>query len=353
MTGIDQVHSLIQDTIARYYSPLEQVRQVKLVLMAENERGWSGAEIRRYKVSLQQGNPIFLLTKTMSLKERRVLDLLSQEGHMNVPFAFTRDLTTEGLVLTCLQDLGSTRVGIPTTVDVTPPTSELNQQVARALAAIHVPHLGQQQQLAWLPRADVTYVTDFLIRDVWRGNWESALSTSPAFAAEFAQYTPALEKAADQFARTIQALWQEGDSLTLTHGEVHGEHIMLYQGHPYLIDWGWTYYGPFYLDLPAYFTPQTVHQYHSALAEQGIEIPLADFMERYHAIGRYVGFKYLCSGIWQWPPGPTSATGQRILLTIKWALEGTWPERAFAMSPAAWHQLLKEHNQLLSMRKDR
>ncbi len=56
MTGIDQVHSLIQDTIARYYSLMAQVRQVKLVPMAENEWGWSGAEIRRYKVSLQQGN---------------------------------------------------------------------------------------------------------------------------------------------------------------------------------------------------------------------------------------------------------------------------------------------------------
>jgi hypothetical protein len=164
-----------------------------------------------------------------------------------------------------------------------------------------------------------------------------------------------LEKAAEQFARTIQALWHEGDSLTLTHGEVHGEHIMLYQGRPYLIDWGWTYYGPFYLDLPAYFTPQTVHHYHWALAEQGVELPLADFMERYHAIGRYVGFKYLCSGIWLWPPGPTAATGQRILLTIKWALEGTGATcgaaRAFAVSPAAWRQLLAEHNRHLAMRQ--
>jgi hypothetical protein len=194
MTDIDHVRSLIEDTITRYYSPLAQVRHVEPVPMAENERGWSGAEIRRYKVSLQQGNPIMLLTKTMPLKERQVLDLLSQEGHMNVPFAFTHDLTTEGLVLTCLQDLGSTRVGIPTSVDVTPPTPELDQHVARALSAIHVPHLGQQQQLAWLPRADDAYVTDFLIRDVWRGNWEAALTTNPAFANEFAQYTPALER---------------------------------------------------------------------------------------------------------------------------------------------------------------
>jgi hypothetical protein len=347
-----QVRAVIEETLARYYSPQARVRQVEPVPMADHERGWSGAEIRRYKVSLQQGEPVSLLTKTMPRKERRVMDLLSQDGHRNVPFAYTHDLTTEGPVLTCLQDLGSTRVGIPTTEDGTPTTPELDRQVARALAAIHVGYLGQQQQLAWLPCADVAYVTDFLVREVWRGNWEEALATNAAFAAEFAQYTPALEEAASQFARTIQDLWQEGDCLTLTHGEVHGEHIMLYAGRPYLSDWGWAYYGPFYLDLPAYFTPQTVHHYHRALTEQGIELPLADFMERFHAIGRYVGFKYLCSGIWLWPPGPTTATGQRILLTIKWALEGTWPARAFAVSLAAWHQLLADHNRRLSMRHE-
>jgi hypothetical protein len=109
-----------------------------------------------------------------------------------------------------------------------------------------------------------------------------------------------------------------------------------------------SFYGPFYLDLPAFFTPQTVHHYHRALAEQGLEIAEADFMERYHAIGRYVGFKYLCSGLWLWPPGPTSVTGQRILLTIQWALQGTWPERAFAVPLAAWRQLLAEHNRFLA-----
>jgi hypothetical protein len=321
---------------------------VEAVAMAENERGWSGAEIRRYKVTMQQGDVISLLTKTMPLKERRALDLLSREEHANVPFAFSHDLTTEGMVLACLRDLGSVKVGIPTGEDVTPVTPELNRAVAQALAAIHVRYLGQAQQLAWLPTADEAYVSDFLVPEVWRAHWEKAMRSDSAFAAEFGSYTAALEDAAGKFARAIQALWQEGDSLTLTHGEVHGEHIMLYQERPYLIDWGWTYYGPFYLDLPAYFTPQTVHHYHQALVENGIEFSLADFMERYQAIGRYVGFKYLCSGIWLWPPGPTAVTGQRILSMIHWALEGSWPARAFAVPAWAWHQLLTEHHERLA-----
>jgi hypothetical protein len=343
ITEMDHLRFLVEETLAAYHSPQASVRQIELAPMAEDERGWSGAEIRRYKVSLQHGDPVMLLAKTMLLKERRALCLLSQEGHAHVPYTYTDDLTTEGMAWSCLQDLGRAKVGIPTGADVTPPSAQFDRQVARALADIHVRYLGQQDQLAWLPRADAGYVTDFLIRDVWRGNWEQALTTDAVFAREFARYTPRLEQAADQLARTVEALWQEGASLTLTHGEVHGEHIMVYQGRPYLIDWGWTYYGPFYLDLPAYFTPQTVAYYRHALAEQGVEIAEADFMERYHAIGRYVGFKYLCSGIWQWPPGPTAATGQRILLTIHWALTGTWPARAFAVSPSAWRQLLMDH----------
>jgi aminoglycoside phosphotransferase (APT) family kinase protein len=242
-----------------------------------------------------------------------------------------------------MQDVGQTKVGIPTEEDMTPPSAETDQAVGRGLASIHARHVGQQQELGWLPRADAAYITDFLVRDVWRGNWEDACRANPAFATEFAPYAPALERAAEKLARTVQALWDEGDSLTLTHGEVHGEHVMLSQGRPYFIDWGWTYYGPFYLDLPAYFTPHTVHHYHRALVERGIEISKTDFMERYHAIGRYVGFKYLCSGLWIWPPGPTAVTGRRILMTIKWAIDGTWPERAFAVPATIWQRLLAEH----------
>nr|HMN27323.1 phosphotransferase [Caldilineaceae bacterium] len=171
------------------------------------------------------------------------------------------------------------------------------------------------------------------------------------FAAEFARYTPQLERAAEKLARAVDSLWQEGDSLTLTHGEVHGDHLMLYANQLYLIDWGWSYYGPFYLDLPAYFTAQTVQHYHRALVEQGYELAEADFRERFQAIGPYVGFKYLCSGIFQWPPGPTSVTGRRILHMIHWALEGSWPERAFAVSATAWSHLLANHNFLLALQR--
>ncbi len=346
---MDALNALIAKTLALYGPAAAQVLDVQPVDMAAHERGWSGAEIRRYRVRLSSGASTMLLTKTMQRKERCVLHELSQQGHANVPFAFTEDLVSDEPILTCMQDLGTQRVGIPSAEDTTPTSPELDRQVAQALAAIHVRNLGRTDLSAWLPNADTAYVTDFLVKAVWRDNWEQSLANNATFAHEFARYTASLEKAGEQLAKTMQTLWEENNALTVTHGEIHGEHIMLYQGKPYFIDWGWTYYGPFYLDLPAYFTPHTVHHYWRALHEHGMSINEVNFMERYREIGRYVGFKYLCSGMWIWPPGPTEVTGRRILMLIQWAINGTWPERAFAVSPGAWQTLLADHQQRLHL----
>jgi len=40
--------------------------------------------------------------------------------------------------------------------------------------------------------------------------------------------------------------------------------------------------------------------------------------------------------------------GQRLLLMLKWALDGTQPERAFTVSPMAWSQLLAYHTAFLA-----
>jgi hypothetical protein len=344
----ESIHTLLQETIQLHLYPQAQVTRIEPVLMGADERGWSGSQIQRYRVVLQQNGTVTLITKRMPLKERRVMNLLTQQGHAHTPFTHSPDLSTEGLGLACMQDLGRDKIGIPN--EEAPPSalSTWDEPVAQALAAIHARNLGQQAELSWLPRADEAYTQDFLVKEVWRAHWDKALSTHAAFAREFAAYTPHLEKAADQLIRAIAALWQENASLTLTHGEVHGEHVILYQSRPYFIDWGWAYYGPCYLDLPAYFTPRTVHHYRAALAAQGLEIREADFMERFREVGRYVGFKYLCSGIWLWEPGPTAERGRRILLTIQWAIDGTWSERAFAVPPRAWSRLLSQHTAFLS-----
>lgn len=333
---------LIRATVARFVSPHARVAGVLPIAMAPHEQGWSGAKIARFRISLRDGASLTLLTKTMGLKERRVMDQLTRQGHAHTPFTYAPDLGTNGPVLACMQDLDEEKVGIPIQDDA-PLSADLDSQVAVGLADIHTCYLDRAAELPWLPHADAAYVTGFLLPEMWRARWDRALATDRAFAREFGRYTSRLEKAGARFARAVQALWDEGTSLTLTHGEVHGEHVVLWRGRPYFIDWGWAYYGPFYLDLPAYFTPRTVHRYRAALARRGVDIAEADFMERYHEMGRYVGFRYLCGGIWEWQNAPGSVIGRRLLLTIRWALDGTWPHRALAVPDGAWRHLLAAH----------
>lgn len=339
--------AVVAETVARYHDTHARITDLHAVALARHEQGWSGAALHRYRVVLQDGSSLTVLTKTMPRKERVALALLTSQGHRHTPYVYTRDLDTDGPVLTCMQDLGSAKVDLPDGVIGAPPVSDLT--VARALASIHLPNLVSGRTpsapaLAQAPRADVAYARDFLVGQVWRALWEQTLQADAAFAREFGRYTQPLERAAERWVAAMAALWQEGTALTLTHGEIHGEHVLVTQGRPYFIDWGWTYVGPFYLDLPAYFTPMTVHAYHRALEEAGYHLSLSDFLERYQAMAPYAGFKYLCSGIWQWPPGPTAQTGRRLLLMVSWALHGAPPERAFSVSPAAWQRLLTTHN---------
>ncbi len=333
---------LIQETVARFVSPHARVARVLPAAMASHEQGWSGAKIARFRVSLRDGASLTLLTKTMGLKERRVMDRLTRQGHAHTPFTHALDLEADSPVLSCMQDLGTEKVGIPIQDDA-PLSADLDAQVAAALADIHTRHLGCAAELSWLPHADVAYVTGFLLPEMWRARWDQALASNREFAHEFARYTPQLEEAGARFARAVRVLWDEGTSLTLTHGELHGEHVVLWRGRPYFLDWGWAYYGPFYLDLPAYFTPRTVHRYRNALAQRGVDIAEADFMEHYHEMGRYIGFRYLCGGIWEWQNAPGSVIGRRLLLAIRWALDGTWQHRALAVPDGAWRQLLAAH----------
>src|SRR5947209_15154520 len=79
--------------------------------------------------------------------------------------------------------------------------------------------------------------------------------------------------------------------------------VLVHAGRPYLIDWGQARYGSFYLDLPNYFTPDSVHSYRDALAELGLDIPEDAFMRRYREAGRYPGFKYVGVLLHRWVAG--------------------------------------------------
>lgn len=312
----DQLADLITATLRRHRDGSATL--IDFHELPQPEQGFSGATLRRYAVNYATAagsQSIILLTKDGPLVERQVLDLLNAQGQIAVPFAHSLDLISAEPALFAMQWLAG--------ADSAP--ADLPRLAAEGLAAIHAANLGCGAELPWLPLADPHHLTETVINDYWRIPWQQSLQ-NPEFAAAYGSYTPALELAAERFSAEMEELWQAGDSLTLIHADIQpqlGGHLLLDQGQPYFVDWGQTRYGSFYLDLPNYLNPTNVRLYHAALTRHGIEIALDEFMARYRAAGRYVGFKYLSTLVWFWENGSRGADGVGALdFMLRCALDG-------------------------------
>jgi hypothetical protein len=182
----------------------------------------------------------------------------------------------------------------------------------------------------------MSFMAQGLIKACWRDAWESLMAggefidgyggswgmPQPGgdFAAEFAPYTQPIEKAAENFLNTIRQLWEEGDSLTLIHADFHQDHVLSDGKRPYLIDWGTACYGPFYLDLPNYFTRDEALGYRDALEALGHSIPLEKFLAYYDAVSAYPGFKYFGVGLGNWCFGDPPHRREHVLHFINMIL---------------------------------
>ena len=68
--------------------------------------------------------------------------------------------------------------------------------------------------------------------------------------------------------QTETALYKETQWLTLTYGDlqsINGDHVYNIQEIPYIIDFGFASYAPFYIDLVDYFSFENAALYHKAL----------------------------------------------------------------------------------------
>ncbi len=302
---MDEATTLLQATLRAHVAP--DVRVIAAVQRAAGEQGYSGARLRYYDVTYTRSGATAqatLVTKDAPLLERRTHTWLG-DRRLPVPFSHTPDLATDAAAPLCMQYIGNA-----------PAMDERAGRAAQALAAIHHAALGRDAVLRWLPRADPTFLADWLIDACWRRGWQSVLAgqghidaygrhfgppkPGADFAAEFAAYTQPLEDAAARFLRAMTALWTAGDALTLIHGDLHGEHIRTQGQRAYVIDWGQARYGPLYLDLPNSFSRTDAPRYREALAALGHTIPPDVFLARYDAARAYVGFKYFGIGLWQW-----------------------------------------------------
>lgn len=306
--------------------------------LGEDERGWSGAEVRRVQVFYESGTEGSVIMKQTALKERCAMKSLTEKGHRFTPASFSLNLTSDSPEWMCMEDLGKPQ----------PPSGDdpmWMSRAAEALASIHSDHMGKGAEMPWLPHADAAYWR-FITTQISIDHFERKMKESREFRDEFGKYLPLLRDKAELFARDMTALYREGNCLTLTHGDIQtvdGAHIYSCSGHPRIIDFGWCHYAPFYVDLASYFTFEEAKLYYDALLRKGIELKYSDFDERLRTAFRYNGFIYFCPSVINWGSGPTERTGKRLLQMLRIILTGEFPERKIGYSQAIFNDLLQMH----------
>lgn len=283
------------------------------------DQGASGAHIRYFDVTSTQRRGArehhdVLVSKDASLFERRVLQLLTSQG-CAVPPVYLTDVTSDTRVpvyMPYLEAHPAQALGHP--------ESPLTRAIADGLAAIHA--ANRQQPPPWLPHVSDDYRARLWLT-AWQGQWERNLA-DPLFAAEFGPYTARLAASLERLFETLNALTAEGTSLTLLNTDLIPEDIRLWRNTPRFIDWEQAAYGTLYLDLPNYFIVETALVYRDALAACGYEIPVPEFLERYHEVGRYMGLRYLGHALDVWERGGAQREQGRWFLyyTFKLALHG-------------------------------
>ena len=72
--------------------------------MAENERGWSGAEVVRKKVFFKDGTSMPMIFKFAERKERCAMKLLTEQGQCT-PAAYSQDVISDAPEWMAMEDL--------------------------------------------------------------------------------------------------------------------------------------------------------------------------------------------------------------------------------------------------------
>jgi hypothetical protein len=292
-----------------------------IVTMQEREggpQGASGSPLRYFDVtSVDAGGKQHLeclVTKAATLLERQILRLLADQG-CAVPPIFVPDIEGSSRSIVAMPYLDP-----HPDLDLGSPSSPRTYSIAKGLAGIHAANRGHPPP--WLPHASDDYLGRLWLH-AWREQWEANLA-DPVFAAEFASYTAQLEASMKRFMSVLTALTAEGTTLTLLNVDLTPDHIRLWRGQACFIDWEQSSYGSLYLDLPNCFNIETALVYRDALARQGFEIPVSDFLERYREVGRYMGLRYLGYSLWVWAQGGGQREQGRWFLyfTLTLALRG-------------------------------
>lgn len=266
--------------------------------MDSDEQGFSGAALIRLNVVFNDGQQGNFICKKADLKERLVMQTLTEQGHLYTPAAYSEDCVSDKPMWMIQQDLGK-RINAPYG------NLQWLERVGNALAEIHGNNMNRGNEMPWLPRADSDY-WEKIVTQISVDHFEKAVCEDHRFARQFESYLPKLREAGNAFASDMTALCEETQWLTLTHGDlqsIEGDHVYNIQEKPYIIDFGFARYAPFYIDLVDYFSFGNAVLYHKALTARGFTLSLPDFEERFRAAYRYPCFIYMFPSIMQWKNG--------------------------------------------------
>lgn len=275
-----------------------KVADIRKTSMDAYEKGFSGADIFRMECHYESGKKDSFICKKAERKERMVMKRLTAQGHHFTPASYSDDYTSPEPKWMLLQDLGK-RAAAPKN------DSDWIRNVASAFSEIHGNNMGRANEMPWLPCADADY-WNRIVTQISVSHFEKAVCEDNDFAQKFESVLPKLQSVGKKFAADMVSLCKEREWMTLTHGDVqdvNGSHVYNIRKHPYIIDFGFSRYAPFYIDLVDYFSLDEAHQYRQALAKKGFRISSKDFEERFRIASMYPGFIYMFPGIMQWKKG--------------------------------------------------
>lgn len=294
---IDEKFRFLAEQLSQMLS-LGKVIDIWEKSMDSYEKGFSGAEILRVECLFENGQKNSFICKKADLKERMVMQRLTNQGHRYTPAAYSEDCTSPESQWMLLQDLGKR---------VSAPRNDLvwMRNVASAFAEIHGNNMGRADEMPWLPYADADYWSK-IVTQISVSHFEKAVCEDSSFARQFESVLPKLQDEAKKFACDMVSLCKESEFMTLTHGDVQnidGSHVYNVHGNPYIIDFGFSRYAPFYIDLVDYFLLENALFYRQMLEDKGLHINLKDFEERFRIASKYPGFIYMFPSIIQWKRG--------------------------------------------------
>lgn len=281
------------------YMRQSQLCQVLARPMNSDEQGFSGAKLLRLDCTGADGNRTTFIAKYTDVKECQVMDTLTVQNRRHTPLTRTDQNRQGEKAWIVMEDIRSDE---PIAAN---PGLPWKTQVAAALADIHADNFSAAKKMSLLPHADRSYWQNITSK-ISIDHFENACKNDHAFSKKYARLLPVLYRRGEQFVKDMTLLYQDGESLTLTHGDlqtISGDHVRCFKGKPVIIDWGFSRYAPFYIDLVDFFTKEEALIYWEALRSKGILLSKDTFEECFHRALVYPAFIYMYPALVQYRHG--------------------------------------------------